>query len=392
MITYYFNKDKLKEKGDDTILPPKKSEEKKGNIDDESLKGRFGWMTIHNVHIPYIFRHDEMKYCAVRMVENKILNKYLSFLPSEITTCIAVRSYYITEIESKLFNEINIKHCDHQFGRDAFTVKDLVVRVYDAKYFYKFLDTVYKKLVQKSSDPSEYCGFVRINGESVVPYTVKAGSKFVPLFYFEGETDTLKLKAEKIEGWELAFLKFCCKVQGIRNELFASDTCSVVSLDDVKQYFPKDTKFEDWWPQKTAEPMRTSNPGTKPGGNWTQRPAAPPNPSPIQQITAPPAYASPPTQKPILPIHKTSTVTAAPTASPALNNVNITNLYNQWAATLMNGQAAAAAQAQALAAAYANYPALLNMNQEHMRRVNSLAAANPLIQSLAVSIYETLLF
>ncbi len=69
------------------------------------------------------------------------------------------------------------------------------------------------------------CGFFRINGESVVPYTLRDGVKFVPLFYFEGETEHLKLKSDQVNGWDLAYLKFCCKVQGIRNELFSSETC-----------------------------------------------------------------------------------------------------------------------------------------------------------------------
>ena len=42
--------------------------------------------------------------------------------------------------------------------------------------------------------------FSRINGESVVPYTVKEGTKYVPLFYFEGETEHLKLKSEVVDG------------------------------------------------------------------------------------------------------------------------------------------------------------------------------------------------
>ena len=278
MITYYFNRDKEKnpEMVDDSIVPKKVEEKKKGIIDEDSQKGRFGWTTIHTVRIPYLFRREE-KYCAVRMVEQKLLNKYLSFLPQEITTCINVRSYFITESEARLLNDINTKHCEFQFGRDYFTTKDLVVKVSEAKYFHKFLDTCFKKLVQRSTEQSEFCGFVRINGESVVPYTVKEKVKYVPLFYFEGETDTLKLKAEKIDNWELAYLKFCCKVQGIRNELFASDTCAVVSLDDVKQYFPKDTQFEDWWPQKTAEPMRVATHGSaKILGSWTQRPVSQP--------------------------------------------------------------------------------------------------------------------
>ena len=32
---------------------------------------------------------------------------------------------------------------------------------------------------------------------------------------------------KNILRWDLAYLKFCCKVQGIRNELFANDICKV---------------------------------------------------------------------------------------------------------------------------------------------------------------------
>ena len=67
-----------------------------------------------------------------------------------------------------------------------------------------------------------------------VPYTVRDYQKMVPLFYFEGETDNLKLKADNLSGWDLSYLKFCCKVQGIRNELFASDSVAVISLTDIK--------------------------------------------------------------------------------------------------------------------------------------------------------------
>jgi len=398
MITYYFNRDKDENEANSDSIGPKKVEEKKKNIvDEDSQKGRFGWSTIHTVDIPYLFRRED-KYCAVRMVETKLLNKYLSYLPQEITTCIHVRSYFITEHEAKLLNEINMRHCEFQFGRDLFTTKDLVVRLKDARCFYKFLDTCFKKLVQKSHEQSEFCGFVRINGESVVPYTVKEKVKYVPLFYFEGETDTLKLKAEKIDNWELAYLKFCCKVQGIRNELFASDTCSVVSLEDVQQYFPSNTQFEDWWPQKTAEPMKvaTASHGTKPGGMWTQRPPNVPSQTSITPVPAA-TSATPPSAPTLTPassmtrqatptatVQKTNHVasvtsalppsTAALTSTSAsmaslaalnqLNNLNQLGLYNQWA-----NLAAAAGYFQSLTA-------------EQMRRLGGgLPASTPLIPS-----------
>ena len=221
--------------------------------DDESLKGHFGWESFNSgkVHIPYIIRQQE-KYCAVRIVEQKLLNKYLNVLHQDLYNCTSVRSYYITDVEARLLDEINFRHCDQYFGKEKFSMKDLIVRLSDAQKFQQFLDVCYKKLTNCST-PNDKCGFIRINSESVVPYTYRDGQKMVPLFYFEGETDNLKLKADSLSGWDLSYLKFCCKVQGIRNELFASETVAVISLDDIKSYFPQGTIFEDYWPNKVVD-------------------------------------------------------------------------------------------------------------------------------------------
>lgn len=64
---------------------------------------------------------------------------------------------------------------------------------------------------------------------------VRGNVKYVPLFYFEGETDHLKLKSDSVDGWDLAYLKFCCKVQGIRNELFAADVCREENEEEEKR-------------------------------------------------------------------------------------------------------------------------------------------------------------
>merc|ERR1719367_1517904 len=269
-------------------------------IDEESKKGRFGWAEFEKNLIPYIFRNAGDKperYTSVRMVERKLLNKFLSVLPAEANSCHCIRSYYITDHEAKLLNEVNIKHSDLHFGKEAFTTKDLVVRIAEAKEFYRFLDLCYKKLVLKKSNASDKCGFFRINRESVVPYTVKDSIKYVPLFYFEGETDHLKLKSDKVDGWDLAYLKFCCKVQGIRNELFAADTCRVVALEEIKGHFPSGTTFEDYWPAKgSIEPVQHTQRVS--AGNWTQKPVSvvpqnnqqggqPPPPPPAHQARPP---------------------------------------------------------------------------------------------------------
>ncbi|KAG5893073.1 hypothetical protein JTB14_021574 [Gonioctena quinquepunctata] len=252
------------------------------NIDEESVKGRFGWTFMGKMHIPYILRSGE-SYCAVRMVEMKVLNKLLNYLHQDLYNCTNIRSYYITEAEARLLNEINFKHCDYQFGREQFTSRDLIVRLTDANEFYQFLGHCYAKLVNNTDcENLERCGFIRINRESVVPYTVYNEQKYVPLFYFEGETDNLKQRADKLEGWDLSYLKFCCKVQGIRNELFAHDSCSVISLNDIKNYFPPGTMFEDYWPKKNLDSqlLISRNSNQQPQiVQWTRQPIAPPIPA-----------------------------------------------------------------------------------------------------------------
>jgi len=86
-------------------------------------------------------------------------------------------------------------------------VRDLVINLVDALELLHFVQTCQEKLVRKSCNPDDRCGFFRIGGESVVPYTVIDGVKYVPLFYFEGETVNLDKKAIQITGWDLAYLK-----------------------------------------------------------------------------------------------------------------------------------------------------------------------------------------
>lgn len=320
------------------------------NIDEDSVKGRFGWTTMGKVHIPFIYRNDE-HYCAVRMVESKVLNKLLTYLHQDIYNCTNIRSYYITEAEARLLNEINFKHCDYQFGRDHFTTRDLIVRLQDAREFHKFLSHCYNKLVNTvDSESLDRCGFIRINRESVVPYTVYNDQKYVPLFYFEGETDNLKQRADKLEGWDLSYLKFCCKVQGIRNELFAHDSCSVISLNDIKNYFPPGTSFEDYWPKKNLDSqlLITSSSRAQPAIQWTRQPIAPPVPS------HPPPSPKPATQ-------------AKAANNSSMHNVHVYSNYAM-ASAAGGGQPPyhAPQPRTATAAARATYPAASSARQ-HLR-------------------------
>jgi len=65
-----------------SIPETKVGEEKR--MDEESRKGHFGWCEFEKNYIPYIFRNKGDKFTSVRMVERKLLNKFLMVLPPEV--------------------------------------------------------------------------------------------------------------------------------------------------------------------------------------------------------------------------------------------------------------------------------------------------------------------
>lgn len=58
---------------------------------------------------------------------------------------------------------------------------------------------------------------------------------------------------QPLSGWELSYLKVCCKVQGVRKDLISGDTLQIVKLTDLRSYFPKRSTFEEncWPPPKS---------------------------------------------------------------------------------------------------------------------------------------------
>ena len=222
-------------------------------LDEESNKGRFGWLCMEQNHyIPYIYRHGSEPYVSVKMLEKKVLKRYLEVLPVDIPSCTSIRSFYMTDTEARLLNDINIIHCDGIFGKEIFTNQDLVVTLEDVEEFHQFLVLCHKKLVMKKSRSSDRCGFFRMTDseESILPYIVKNEVKLVPIFYLEGETKLLNHMITDVKGWDLPYLKFCFKVQGVKSSLYSGDNLLVVNIQDIKTQFSAGVTFEEYWPDK----------------------------------------------------------------------------------------------------------------------------------------------
>jgi len=226
-------------------------------VDEDSKKCQFGWGDIDNTFIPYLFRtKNRVKFIAVRMLESHLIKLFITTLPNEITTLHrglhCMTSSNITKAESQLLNEINFQHSDSYYGKEQFTQKDKVVSFEEAKAFYFFLKFCYDRLIlKKYKDENCRAGFIRIDNESEIPFIVLDDSrKYLPLFYFEEIAEHIDYTKHKVEGWNLAYVKFCCKIQGIKKELFSTDTCDVISFDEVSKNFPPHTRFDEFWPER----------------------------------------------------------------------------------------------------------------------------------------------
>ncbi|VVC45061.1 Hypothetical protein CINCED_3A013979 [Cinara cedri] len=238
-----------------TTSPVTQGTEHSGNEEDNELNDYIGWEKIESFYVPYIkrtFNGETLNYVSVQIAETHPLSKYIISLLVKLYTCPAVKSFFITEFEAQLLNNINK---DQFYGKGQFYGgKDCIVRLEDVKELYAFIEACFKQLLcNTASARQRKCGFISINSKFAVPYSIKDNHKYIPLFCFEGEIDSLSQHAIKLENWDLAYLKFCSRVQGVRNELETSDSCTVVRLDDIKKYFSFDTNFEEYWPSNVAD-------------------------------------------------------------------------------------------------------------------------------------------
>ncbi|XP_005094503.1 uncharacterized protein LOC101846802 [Aplysia californica] len=203
-------------------------------VDSESVKGIFGWETIDGTSIPYILRKGK-KFVSVRIVERKLLSKYPNTFPDELGKKDPLISYFITEAEATLLNEINTAHCDYEYGRNPFTVKDLIVNLSEFGEFFKIVKKTFPadilaKISHESSevvtsevkpDLSEFCGWIQINN-TVSPYILRmeagAQMKMVPMhviIYAAGLLSNSNVEGLSASVRECTMLNETCKAAGV---------------------------------------------------------------------------------------------------------------------------------------------------------------------------------
>jgi len=186
------------------------------------------------------------------MAEMLILRKYLHYFNPDIYKCFSVKGHYITNNEAELLNDINIKYYSSRFHK-FIAGKDCIVRLDDVQEFYKFLCVCYNKIHKIQSNINDHkiqFGYIKFCSR-FVPYYIKEGQKYLPLFYFKNPNDP-SIGGVELKNWDLAYLKFCFKVMGIFDNLYNMDSCTVISLNNIKNYYPPEEVYEDFWPEDVS--------------------------------------------------------------------------------------------------------------------------------------------
>ncbi|KAL8595756.1 hypothetical protein ACOMHN_012175 [Nucella lapillus] len=230
-------------------------------IDYDSVRGVFGWATLDDINVPYIFRKGK-RFVAVRIVEKKVLNKYPNSFPDELGRKEPLVSYFVTEAEATLLNEINTVHCSFEYGHQPFTTKDLIVDLVEFEDFYKLVKKTFPENVlaamtaadsgvgvgagvpvsvgvpvgvpvsvgagvpvsgsrrasgeDRKGVLSKVCGWMQINN-TVTPYILRALEKYVPLSVIQYAAQLLT--KEQVEGHlptaeECELLNETCRAAG----------------------------------------------------------------------------------------------------------------------------------------------------------------------------------
>ena len=245
--------------------------------DQTSVEGKFTWVKVTDFGYLAVLSRNEVDgskegYVSVKMAE-KLISHITKNLPSEVLTNVCeIYSYKVTEAEAKLLFEINQRHCENKFGRgeQSYFTRDILVRSKDFDQFCDFLSLCNRKMVLKKSSDQDRCGFIRVGGVSDLPYVRKMedNKEYLPLFFFEGEIGSINQK--EVKGWDWVYLKFCCKAQGVKDDILPkSSSCLAISLDELKIHLPDGTSYEEYWPSSDFVNKVLSKKNTE-AGSWTK--------------------------------------------------------------------------------------------------------------------------
>lgn len=212
------------------------------------------------------------------MAETLLFNVPPRNLSAHVYSCASVQSYHITNSEAKILHDISVHNVDYLNMEKRFVAgRDCIVRLEDVEEFNLFIEICYDAL-RNVFNPNRLnkCGYISINSKSVVPYSIKEGKKYIPIFFLGRAFSEEMPEVIKLENWNLAYIKFCCKIELIYDHLFDGDSCLAVSFDTVMERLDESTVFLDVWPTKVDKRelvLNHKNSRVSPLSAWIKTPS-----------------------------------------------------------------------------------------------------------------------
>ena len=232
-------------------------DECKDAIDYTSVRGIFGWATIDSIDIPYIMR-KERKFVAVKIVEKKMVGKYLNLFSCELLKKEPLISCIITNAEARLLNEINSFHCSNKYGQMEFTTNDLIVdlqkfeEVYNlakglipaGKFDHTNLSNSHNYEHFNESLNTDTGGWLQINN-TVTPYIYRHGNIFVPVSVIKYAAQLLSRDSDDGDAAtrkECTLLNTICRKAGVQFEFMDGKT-KLIHIESVVSRCHAKVKF-----------------------------------------------------------------------------------------------------------------------------------------------------
>lgn len=204
-----------------------------------------------------------------------LLAKYFTYIhPDIISACTLVKGLCISDSEAILLSDININHSDQNYKFIA--GKDYIALIEEILDFYVFLKVCSRKLQCKQMFGNiDIFGFIRFHTSQsmlVVPYVVINETKFVPIIFFKNiskKQKNIKNAIIKLKNLNLAYLKFCCKVQGIIKNVYDQESCLAIDFNVIKIHVPIGTYFEyNYWPININNQLESFNQSSHVPNMW----------------------------------------------------------------------------------------------------------------------------
>ncbi|KAK2153323.1 hypothetical protein LSH36_300g00011 [Paralvinella palmiformis] len=192
-----------------------------------------GWLTVgaNKTKLPYLIRDNGGRFIPLSVIEKVFLFGHPDPFPEEELGRPPMRGFYLTTEEVRLLNRFVTQSYTHQLGLARFSLKDMLIAIYDFVDFYKRLQTVSTRLTIVSLPPrqegmsSVQGGWSQVNN-TVVPYVMRNKVKMVPLSvirYAAGLLCNVEVPSLDANHEECQHLNESCVGEGLNFE-FALNT------------------------------------------------------------------------------------------------------------------------------------------------------------------------